>query len=113
MHAIHVNATTVALEDWGIRSGADRGEPGIAGHRLQERTPDAPEAGVWTSAEGGWPVHDRPDTEVAVILAGRARITNEDGSAVEVSEGDVLVLPRGWSGRWDVIEPVRKAYVVG
>ena len=108
MHAIHVNAKTASLPDLGIRAGADRGEPVIAAVRLHEQ----PEVGVWTSAPGGWPVDDRPDTEVAVILAGRARITNDDGSSVEVAQGDVVVLPRGWTGRWDVIEPVRKAYVL-
>ena len=35
-----------------------------------------------------------------------------DGEPVELEEGDVFVLPTGWSGRWDVLETVRKLYVV-
>lgn len=113
MHAIHATVDALDLQDWGVRAGADRGEPRIAGVRVQERSPERPEAGVWTSGEGGWPVVDRPDTEVALILDGRARITNDDGTSIEVSKGDLLVLPVGWTGRWDVLEPVRKVYVIG
>ena len=38
---------------------------------------------------------------------------NALGEAVdgELEEGDVFVLPRGWSGRWDITETVRKLYV--
>lgn len=113
MQAIHAKVDALDLEDWGVRAGADRGEPRIVGVRLQERSTEQPEAGVWKSVEGGWPVVDRPDTEVAFILDGRARITNEDGTTIEVSKGDLLVLPPGWTGRWDVLEPLRKVYVIG
>ena len=29
-----------------------------------------------------------------------------------LGEGDVLVLPKGWSGRWDITETVRKLFVL-
>ena len=38
--------------------------------------------------------------------------TDAGGTAVELTAGDVLVLPKGWSGRWDILEPVRKLYVI-
>ena len=47
-----------------------------------------------------------------LLLGGRVRITPADGEAVELEEGDVLVMPKGWSGRWDVLETVRKFYVI-
>ena len=70
------------------------------------------EVGVWACTPGGWAITDRPDTETVQILSGRARLTDAGGRAAELGPGDVLVLPRGWSGRWDVLEPVRKLYVI-
>ena len=32
------------------------------------------------------------------------------GATYEVSAGDVIVQPKGWSGRWDVKETIRKVW---
>lgn len=108
-----VHATLAALvaaqEDGGIRTGADSGEPRTAFTELYAA--DGAEVGVWSSTPGGWAIEDRPDTEVVSILAGRARITDADGTAFDVGPGSVFVLPAGWSGRWDIIEPLEKLYV--
>jgi uncharacterized cupin superfamily protein len=96
------------LEDWGPRAGADSGEPMMSGLILHDA--DGFQVGVWECTPGGWAIEDRPDSETVRILAGRARLTNADGSSVELTPGDVLVLPKGWSGRWDILETVRKFY---
>jgi len=31
---------------------------------------------------------------------------------VEIGAGDLVILPPGWTGRWDIIEPVRKLYAI-
>jgi len=100
------------LEDWGPRAGADAGEPMTSGRILYRSEEPPVEVGVWGCTPGGWPIVDRPDTETVRILEGRARLTDAGGRSVDLGPGDVLVLPRGWSGRWDVLEPVRKLYVV-
>jgi uncharacterized cupin superfamily protein len=99
------------LEDWGPRVGADRGQPMTAGRIMHDA--DGVQVGVWSCTPGSWELLDRSDTETIRILAGRARLTNAaDGSSVELGVGDVLVLPKGWSGRWEILEPVRKLYVL-
>jgi uncharacterized cupin superfamily protein len=100
------------LEDWGPRAGADSGDPMTSGTIVQARGDGLPEVGVWECTPGGWPIQDRGDTETALLLSGRARLTNADGSSVELGPGEGVVLPRGWSGRWDILETVRKVYVV-
>ena len=99
-----------ALEPLGPRAGSDSGDPqtsGItffAGHGV--------EVGVWECTPGGWAIVDRTTTETMLLLGGTVTITPADGEPVDLGEGDVFVLPKGWSGRWDVTETVRKLYVV-
>ncbi|MFJ4444710.1 cupin domain-containing protein [Pseudomonas sp. NPDC089422] len=102
---------SLPLNPAGQRAGADQGDPQIAIQRL------APEAvgnlGVWECQPGGWPVIDRPDTEFTYIISGRALLTDDQSKeAVEVTGGDLIILPPGWTGRWDVIETVRKVYAI-
>ncbi|WP_269502261.1 cupin domain-containing protein [Burkholderia sp. IMCC1007] len=71
------------------------------------------EPGVWECQPGGWPVVDRPDTEFTYIISGRANLTDAaSGEVIEIGAGDLVILPPGWTGRWDVIEPVRKVYAI-
>jgi uncharacterized cupin superfamily protein len=98
------------LEPWGPRAGADKGDPQTAGLALFEG--HGVQVGVWECSPGGWTIVDRVDTESMLLLSGRVLITPADGDPVELGAGDVFVLPKGWSGRWDVLERVRKFYVV-
>jgi uncharacterized cupin superfamily protein len=98
------------LEDWGPRVGADSGEPMMSGRIFYEA--DGIQIGVWECTPGGWNIENRADTETVRILAGRARLTDAGGRSVELTAGDGLVLPKGWSGRWDILETVRKHYIV-
>lgn len=95
----------------GPRAGADSGEPYVS--LLEFYADGLTETGIWECTPGGWHIENRPDTEVVHILSGRVRMSDDsDGSTREIVEGDVMVLPRGWSGRWDVLETTRKLYVV-
>ena len=98
------------LVSGGRRSGADSGDPMTAYTELFDR--DGVEAGLWTCTPGGWDIEDRPDTEVVMILGGKALITDRGGEPRTVGPGDCFVLPTGWSGRWEIIETVEKLYVI-
>lgn len=102
---------SLPLNAAGQRAGADKGDPQIA---LQKLAPEAVgNLGVWECQPGGWPVVDRPDTEFTYIISGRAVLTDDaSGEEVLVTGGDLIILPPGWSGRWDVIETVRKVYAI-
>ena len=108
---VHVPAARVTgpLEAIGQRPGADSGDPQLGILRFE--TEGAVRAGVWECQPGGWPVETREDTETCYILSGRATVTDgATGRTYEVSAGDVIVQPRGWSGRWDVTETIRKVW---
>ncbi|QZH62363.1 cupin domain-containing protein [Mycolicibacterium farcinogenes] len=110
---IHLSKAVVRgeLTPAGQRPGADCGDPQLKTLPVESGT-DA-QVGVWECQPGGWPVVNRPNTETCYIVAGRARLTDEaTGQVVEIGAGDFITLPPGWSGRWDVIETVRKVYAI-
>lgn len=95
----------------GQRAGADSGDPQlrtlVADHHAQGNI------GFWECQPGGWPVVNRTDTEVAYILSGAGIITDHaTGSTYDIAAGDLVILPVGWSGRWDISETVTKVYVI-
>ena len=99
------------LEPNGPRVGADSGSPQTATRVLHASADGTLVVGIWECTPGGWSIVDRPDTEVIHLLAGRARITDADGTVHELGPGDAMILPRGWSGRWDISETVRKLFM--
>jgi len=100
-----------SLKNAGVRAGADSGNPLL--RTLPVDPGNSAQTGIWECQPGGWPVIDRPDTEVCYILSGRATLTDdESGQQVEISTGSFVVLPVGWTGRWDVTGTVRKVYVI-
>ncbi|WP_405120309.1 cupin domain-containing protein [Pseudomonas leptonychotis] len=102
---------SLPLNPAGQRAGADKGDPQIA---IQQLAPEATgNLGVWECQPGGWPVVNRPDTELTYIISGVALLTDDaSGEVVEVTCGDLIILPPGWTGRWDVLETVRKVYAI-
>lgn len=102
---------SLPLNPGGLRAGADQGDPQIATQQLAREA--SGNLGVWECEPGGWPVINRADTEFTYILSGVALLTDKaSGRVVEVTGGDLIILPPGWSGRWDVIKTVRKVYAI-
>jgi len=65
--------------------------------------------GIWESQPGRWRVR-YTEHEVCHILAGRVVITGDDGTRRSYGPGDSFVIPAGFSGEWEVVEPARKLY---
>lgn len=68
-------------------------------------------AGVWSGSTGSWRVR-YTEHEFCSMLEGRVRITDSRGHSIELAKGDHFVIPAGFEGIWQVIEPARKLYVV-
>jgi uncharacterized cupin superfamily protein len=94
----------------GPRTGADTGDPQIS--QVEAFTGDGIRFGIWESTPGGWEIVDRPGTESMLLLTGRIRLTPQDSEPVELVAGDTFVLRKGWTGRWETLETVRKVYTV-
>jgi uncharacterized cupin superfamily protein len=68
-------------------------------------------AGVWSSEVGKWRIC-YTEEEYCQILQGASIIADTAGNAVTVSAGDSVVIPRGFVGTWEVVEPTHKIYVI-
>lgn len=68
-------------------------------------------AGGW-SHEGGAIEVRYTEHEFCVLLTGRVRLTERGGGVEEYGPGDGFVIPAGYEGTWETLEPVRKWYVV-
>ncbi|PWB30289.1 transcriptional regulator [Pseudomonas sp. SDI] len=68
-------------------------------------------AGVWEGGLGQWTVN-YTEHEYCEILQGVSVLRDEDGSAKTLRAGDRFVIPAGFKGTWEVLEPCRKIYVL-
>jgi uncharacterized cupin superfamily protein len=68
-------------------------------------------AGLWRSEVGKWSIRYTED-EYCHIVEGCSIITSADGQALSVRAGDEFVIPRGFVGTWEVVEPTLKRFVI-
>ena len=50
--------------------------------------------------------------EFCTVLSGRVALTDPDGSVQEFGAGDSYIVPKGFEGRFEVLETLRKIYVL-
>jgi len=70
------------------------------------------DAGVWSATRATWDELDYPVDEVIVMIEGHLRITEPDGEPHDLRRGDMYYFPKGWAGRWEVVEDMQKIYFV-
>jgi uncharacterized cupin superfamily protein len=68
-------------------------------------------AGTWAHAGGILHIQGDYD-EVCILLAGHVRLTSVSGYTAEFKAGETFVIPKGFQGTWETVEPVRKHYVI-
>ncbi len=103
-------AADMELTPNGRRAGADSGDPQVSSALIFKD--ETTQVGVWECTPGGWAIFDRDNMETVLVVAGQGVITDADGTEQLLSPGVVTVLPKGWSGRWDITETLRKVYII-
>ncbi|MFK7830669.1 MAG: cupin domain-containing protein [Congregibacter sp.] len=68
-------------------------------------------AGTW-ECEAGTLKLDLDVTEFCHLLEGHWKLTSESGQVTDVRAGDSWVFPKGWKGTAEVVEKVRKVYMM-
>jgi uncharacterized cupin superfamily protein len=67
--------------------------------------------GIWRSSVGAWRV-SYTENELCVLTAGRVRISDDAGRSWTFGPGDCFVMPSGFQGLWEVLEPAQKFYAI-
>ena len=68
-------------------------------------------AGIWRSSVGAWRV-TYTENELCVLTAGQIRVTDDLGRQATYGPGDSFVMPAGFCGLWEVLEPAQKFYAI-
>src|SRR5580658_8795693 len=63
-------------------------------------------AGIWHSERGRWKIL-YTEEEYCQLVEGDSVIADAAGVPITLRAGDELVIPAGFSGTWEVIEPTR------
>lgn len=115
LNSLHKDWIRTELTHAGQRKGCDTGN-GTAmtakrrfSNNVQGNTISS---GLWECTPGGFAVKNRANTETVYILFGKAIITDEDGTQHVLVPGTFHTLPKGWSGRWDIVQTLRKLYII-
>lgn len=100
------------LTDWG-QVAKPIGEPVSMeiGKLMFRRQDGSSEMGVWECTTGRWRC-DVVRDEFCYFLSGKAVYTADSGEVIRISGGMAAAFPAGWTGECEIIETVRKVYMV-
>lgn len=111
MSVLRGAAQAADLSDWGPVASPLRGDSRTRGVLLHKGPKGCPEAGLWECTPGAWSC--RVDhAEFCYFLSGRCAYTDAAGERVELRGGDAAFFPSGWNGTCEVIDTVRKVYMI-
>ena len=100
------------LVDWGpVAKSLGTPVSNTSGRLLHRDADGANEAGLWVCTPGSWRCEVARD-EFCHFLAGRCVYTDDAGERLEIAGGDAAFFPAGWSGTCEVLETVRKTYMI-
>ena len=103
---------SAGLTDWGPVP-VPVGEPvsRMRGVMLHRDADGNNETGVWECTPGRWRCEVERD-EFCHFLSGHSIYTGDDGRELEIHAGDAAFFPAGWKGECEVVETVRKTYMI-
>lgn len=78
---------------------------------LYENAAERLYTGEWEATPGKWRI-SYAEWEYIHIISGRCVLAGDDGSVTEAGPGDAFVVEPGFTGTWEVLETVRKHWVI-
>ncbi|MBH1986583.1 MAG: DUF861 domain-containing protein [Burkholderiales bacterium] len=90
-----------------------RGNPCRETWPLYESADGVTSVGIWACEPGMWRIAFAPHKEeYFCVLEGHVRLHDAQGLAVDVRAGEGAVIPAGFEGAFEVVEAVRKHFVL-
>jgi uncharacterized protein len=67
--------------------------------------------GIWEAKAGTWQIDSYPTYEFCLVLEGYVLITDSEGHQTRYGINDAFVIPKGFSGTWEMPEGMKK-YII-
>ena len=67
--------------------------------------------GFWQCSPGTFKTARKGVNEIILVLEGKATLVSATGERVDHKTGDMLLIPDGWSGVWEIHEHFKRQYV--
>ena len=67
--------------------------------------------GFWECSPGSFKTARQGVNEVILVLEGKGTLVSDAGERVDHKAGDMVLIPNGWSGVWEIHEHFKKQYV--
>ncbi|MFP3462925.1 cupin domain-containing protein [Arthrobacter globiformis] len=67
--------------------------------------------GFWECSPGSFKTARDGVNEVILVLEGKGTLVSDTGERVDHEAGDMVLIPNGWSGIWEIHEHFRKQYI--
>ena len=67
--------------------------------------------GFWECSPGSFKTARNGVNEVIFVLEGKGTLVSDTGERVDHKAGDIVLIPNGWSGVWEIHEHFKKQYV--
>ena len=90
-----------------------RGNPCRETWPLYESADGVTSVGIWSCEVGMWRIAFAASREeYFFVLEGHVRLHDAHGAVVDVRAGEAAVIPAGFEGAFEVVQAVRKHYVL-
>jgi uncharacterized cupin superfamily protein len=67
--------------------------------------------GFWECSPGSFKTARDGVNEVVLVLEGKGTLVSDTGERVEHKAGDMVLIPNGWRGVWEIHEHFKKQYI--
>ncbi len=111
VHVMRGPAGITDVVDWGEVPTMIEGASRTSGRLLFRREDKGAETGIWICTPGLWSCHVTSD-ELCHFLSGRCTYTHDSGEVIEILPDTAAFFPKDWKGTCQVIETVRKVYMI-
>ncbi|MGQ3383164.1 cupin domain-containing protein [Glutamicibacter sp. TV12E] len=106
------NAKNASLADLVPKPTAVNGTtPADATDQLASLQASAVDIGFWTCSAGEFATARHGVNELILVLEGSGTLISEAGERTDHVAGDVVLIPDGWSGTWQIHEQFTKQYI--
>ena len=92
-------------------TAVDGTEPRDATDNALSVSASSVDLGFWECSPGSFKTARNGVNEVILVLEGKGTLVSDAGERVDHEAGDMVLIPNGWSGVWEIHENFRKQYI--